>query len=133
MSSAEYRLIGADGAVLEAGLGDVAVAAGVLELRPGQGPALRVPPDRIASVAEPEPFVVLVRLADETSVELSKLGRMRTQLLADLRDARAAAAATESGVLGNPDRFSATVAGEIASIPADSRPAAGPAMRRTTR
>jgi hypothetical protein len=110
VSSAEYRLIGADGAVLEAGSGDVAVAGGVLELRPASGPALRVPADRIASVAEPEPFVVLVRLADETGVELSRLGRMRTQLLAELRDARAEAAAAESGGLGNPDRFSATVA-----------------------
>ena len=110
MSSAEYRLIGADGAVLEAGSGDVTVAGGVLELRPADGSALRVPPGRIASVAEPEPFVVLVRIADGSALELSRLGRMRTQLLGELGDARAGVAAAESGVLGDPVRFSGTVA-----------------------
>ena len=110
VSSAEYRLIGADGAVLDAGSGDVTVAGGVLELRPADGSALRVPPGRIASVAEPEPFVVLVRIADGSALELSRLGRMRTQLLGELRDARAGVAAAESGVLGDPVRFSATVA-----------------------
>jgi hypothetical protein len=110
VSSAEYRLIGADGAVLDAGSGDVTVAGGVLELRPADGSALRVPPGRIASVAEPEPFVVVVRIADGSALELSRLGRMRTQLLGELRDARAGVAAAESGVLGDPVRFSGTVA-----------------------
>jgi hypothetical protein len=110
VGSAEYRLIGADGAVLDAGSGDVTVAGGVLELRPADGSALRVPPGRIASVAEPEPFVVLVRIADGSALELSRLGRMRTQLLGELRDARAGVAAAESGVLGDPVRFSGTLA-----------------------
>jgi hypothetical protein len=112
VSSAEYRLTGADGAVLEAGTGDVTVAGGFLELRPAAGlaPALRVPSGRIASVAEPEPFVVLVRFTDGGALELSRLGRMRTQLLAELRDARAEVAAAEAGVLGDPARFSGTVA-----------------------
>ena len=68
MSSAQYRLVGTDGAVLEAGSGDVAVAGGVLELRPADGAPLRVPSGRIASVAESEPFIVLVRLADGTRI-----------------------------------------------------------------
>jgi hypothetical protein len=112
VSSAEYRLTGADGAVLEAGTGDVTVADGFLELRPeaALAPALRVPSGRIASVAEPEPFIVLVLFADGGALELSRLGRMRTQLLAELRDARAEVAAAEAGVLGDPARFSATVA-----------------------
>ena len=112
VSSAEYRLTGADGAVLEAGTGDVTVADGVLELRPeaGLAPALRVPSGRIASVAEPEPFIVLILFADGGALELSRLGRMRTQLLAELRDARAEVAAAEAGALGDPARFSATVA-----------------------
>ena len=102
MSSAEYRLLGADGAQLEAGSGDVTVAGGVLELQPAGGTALRVPSGRIASVAEPEPFVVRVTLADGTALELSRLGRMRTQLLEELRDARAgvAAARLEDGAVG---------------------------------
>jgi hypothetical protein len=112
VSSAEYRLTGADGAVLEAGTGDVTVAAGSLELRPaaGSAPALRVPSGLIASVAEPEPFIVLVRFADGGALELSRLGRMRTQLLAELRDARAEVAAAEAGALGDPARFSAMAA-----------------------
>jgi len=68
VSSAQYRIVGADGAVLDSGSGDVAVAGGVLELQPADGTALRVPSGRIASVAEPEPFIVLVRLADGTEL-----------------------------------------------------------------
>jgi hypothetical protein len=116
VSSAEYRLLGADGAQLEAGTGDVTVAGGVLELQPGGGAALRVPSGRIASVAEPEPFVVRVTLADGTALELSRLGRMRTQLLEELRDARAGVAAAESGTVGNAARFTGTVAGTQADV-----------------
>ena len=115
MSSAEYRLIGANGAVLESGRGDVTVAGGVLELTGAGRAALRVPSGRIASVAEPEPFVVLVALADGSSLELSRLGRMRTQLLAELHDARAEVAAAESGALGDPARFT----GAVAASPVD--------------
>jgi hypothetical protein len=116
VTSAEYRLLGADGAQLEAGSGDVTVAGGVLELQPAAGAALRVPSGRIASVAEPEPFTVRVTLADGTALELSRLGRMRTQLLEELRDARAGVAAAESGSVGNAVRFTGTVAGASADI-----------------
>ena len=116
MSSADYRLLGADGAQLEAGSGDVTVAGGVLELQPAAGAALRVPSGRIASVAEPEPFIVRVTLADGTALELSRLGRMRTQLLEELRDARAGVAAAESGTVGAAARFTGTVAGTQADV-----------------
>ena len=116
MSPAQYRLVGADGTVLEAGSGDVTVAGGVLEFRPAGGTALRVPSGRIASVAEPEPFVVLVKLADGTALELSRVGRMRTQLLEELRDARAEVAAAESRMVGDSVRFSGTVAGDPADL-----------------
>ena len=109
MSSAQYRLLAAGGTELEAGNGDVTVAGGVLELQPAGGTALRVPSGRIASVLEPEPFIVLVTLADGTALELSRLGRMRTQLLEELRDARAQVAATESGTVGDAARFTGTV------------------------
>ena len=109
MSSAQYRLVGANGSVLEAGNGEVTVAAGILELQPAGGSALRVPPGRIASVAEPEPFTVLVTLADGTALELSRLGRMRTQLLEELRDARAEVAAAETGAVGSGVRFTGAV------------------------
>jgi hypothetical protein len=108
VSSAQYRLLAAGGGVLEAGTGEVTVAGGVLELRPAVGTALRVPSSQVASVAEPEPFTVLVTLADGTALELSRLGRMRTQLLEELRDARAAVAAAESGAVGNAARFTGT-------------------------
>ena len=116
MSSAQYRLVGANGTVLDAGNGDVTVAGGVLELQPAAGTALRVPPGRIAAVAEPAPFTVLVTLADGATLELSQLGRMRTQLLAELRDARAEVAVAESGVVGDAVRFSGTVAGSTADL-----------------
>jgi hypothetical protein len=116
VSTAEYRLLGADGAQLEAGSGDVTVAGGVLELRPAAGAVLRVPCGRIAAVAEPEPFTVRVTLADGTAFELSRLGRMRTQLLEELRDARAGVAAAESGTVGDAVRFTGTVAGTQADV-----------------
>jgi hypothetical protein len=117
VSSAKYRLLAAGGTELEAGNGDVTVAGGVVEVRPGRGaaPALRVPSGQIASVAEPEPFTVLVTLADGTALELSRLGRMRTQLLEELRDARAEVAAATSGAVGAAARFSGTVG----AFPAD--------------
>ena len=111
MASAHYRLIAAGGTELEAGDGDVAVAGGVLELQPAVGAALRVQPGAIASVAEPEPYTVLVTLADGTALELSRLGRMRTQLLEELRDARAGVAAEQSGAVGDSARFGGTIAG----------------------
>jgi hypothetical protein len=111
VSSAWYRLLAAGGGELEAGSGDVTLAGGVLELQPASGTALRVPSARIASVAEPAPFTVLVTLADGTALELSRLGRMRTQLIEDLRDARAEVAATESGAVGGDARFAALADG----------------------
>ena len=116
MSSAQYRLVGANGTVLDAGDGDVTVAGGVLELQPAVGTALRVPSGRIAAVAEPAPFTVVVTLADGATLELSQLGRMRTQLLAELRDARAEVAVAESRVVGDAVRFSGTVAGFTADL-----------------
>jgi hypothetical protein len=111
VASAQYRLIAAGGTELEAGAGDVAFAGGVLELQPADGAALRVQAAAIASVGEPEPYTVLVTLADGTALELSRLGRMRTQLLAELRDARAGVAAERSGAVGDSARFTATIAG----------------------
>jgi hypothetical protein len=116
VSAAQYRLVGANGAELDAGSGDVTVAGGILAVLPVAGAALRVPSGRIASVAEPEPFTVLVTLTDGTALELTRLGRMRSQLLAELRDARAEVAATESGMVGNSTRFSGTVGGSSGDL-----------------
>jgi len=116
VSSAQYRLVAANGSVLEAGNGEVTVAGGILELQPAGGSALRVSPGRIASVAEPEPFTVLVTLTDGTALELSRLGRMRTQLLEELRDARAEVVAAETGAVGSAVRFTGAVAATQADL-----------------
>jgi hypothetical protein len=116
VSSAQYRLLAASGEQLEAGSGDVTVAGGVIELLPAGGTALRVPCSQVAAVAEPEPFTVRVTLADGAGLELSRLGRMRTQLLEELRDARAEAAATESGAVGDSARFIGTVGADPADL-----------------
>ena len=116
MSSAQYRLVGANGSVLEAGSGEVTVVGGMLELQPAGGSVLRIPPGRIAAVAEPEPFTVLVTLADGTALELSRLGRMRTQLLEELRDARAEVVAAETGAVGSAVRFTGTVGAAPADL-----------------
>lgn len=116
MSSAQYRLVTAGGGQAESGSGDVTVAGGILELNPANGTPLRIPASRIASVAEPEPFTILVTLADGTALELGRLGRMRTQLLEELRDARAEVAAAESGTVGDAARFSGTVGADPADL-----------------
>jgi hypothetical protein len=116
VSSAQYRLVAAGGGQAESGSGDVTVAGGILELSPADGSPLRIPASRIASIAEPEPFTILVTLADGTALELGRLGRMRTQLLEELRDARAEVAAAESGAVGDAARFSGTVAADPADL-----------------
>ena len=62
----------------------------MLVLAPASGSVLPVPFGRIASVTEPEPFTVRLTLAGGDVIELGRLGVMRTQLLAELRDGRAA-------------------------------------------
>jgi hypothetical protein len=116
VSNAHYRLLAAGGGEMESGAGEVTVTGGVLELRPRTGAALRLPPERIASVSEPQPFVVLLTLADGTGVELSRLAAMRTQLLEELRDARAAAGARETGTVGDAVRFTGTAGPAAADL-----------------
>ena len=100
MSTAEYRIIDPAGRKREDGQADVEVAGGALVLAPSAGSVLRVPFGGIASVAEPEPYTVRIALADGTVIELSRLGVMRTQLLAELRDGRAEHAASAAGAVG---------------------------------
>jgi hypothetical protein len=104
---AHYRLVSPDGGAAEDGSADVRVADGTLVLAPSAGDVLRVPFGRIASIGEPEPFTVQIALAEGTVIELSRLGVMRTQLLAELRGGRADAAATAAGALGEAAVFSA--------------------------
>jgi hypothetical protein len=102
VSQAVYRLFAggpfaggpfAGGGVAESGEADVSVAGAALVVVPSSGAVLRVPFGQIASVSEPEPFVVRIAATDGSAVELSRLGVMRTQLLAELRDGMASVTA----------------------------------------
>ena len=93
MSAAQYRIVSPAGGDVEDGSADVEVARRGAHPRPvGRKHAARsVRP--IPRSTEPEPFTVRVTLADGNAIELSSLGMMRTQLLAELRDGRGDAAA----------------------------------------
>ena len=91
-------------------------AGGVLELPPPSGAVAARPVRPDPSVAEPEPFTVRVTLADGNAIELSRLGRMRTQLLAELRDGRSDAAASAVAAVGDAAVFSARSGGDPAEV-----------------
>ena len=116
MSAAQYRIISPAGGEIENGGADVAVTDGTLTVTPATGSTLRVPFGRIGSVTEPQPFTVLVGLADGTAIELTRLGTMRTQLLAELRDARAQDAAAAAAAVGDAKVFSGTAGADSAQL-----------------
>jgi hypothetical protein len=103
----QYRLFSPAGQAVENGEADVSVAGGALVVAPVLGAVLRVPFAQIVSVTEPEPFVVRVDCADGSAIELNRLGVMRTQLLAELRDGRAECAAALAGAVGAAETFTA--------------------------
>jgi hypothetical protein len=116
MSSARYRVFTAVGAEVESGNADVTVSGGALVVAPPGQASLRVPLGQVASIVEPQPYSIGITLADGTAIELSRLGAMRTQLLAELGEARAAAAAKASGAGGDGEVFSATTGGVSVTI-----------------
>jgi hypothetical protein len=83
------------------------MAGGALVLAPAGESVLRMPFGSIAAVSEPEPFTVRITLAGGDVLELSRLGVMRTQLLAELRDGRGDDAAAAAGAVGEAEVFSA--------------------------
>lgn len=116
MSAARYRIISVAGGDVENGSADVAVRDGVFTLAPSGGSTLRVPFSHIRSVAEPEPYIVRVTLADGNAIELHGLGTMRTQLLAELRDGRAEVAAETAAAVGEAEIFGGTIGGDSAEV-----------------
>src|SRR5580692_9754657 len=113
MATARYRLLKPAGEASEEGKADVVIADGTFLLTPSAGDVLRVPFGQVASVGEGEqPFTLKVALAQGTVIELSQMGAMRTQVLAELRDAHADAAATTAAAVGQADIFSAVAGGE---------------------
>ena len=116
MSAAKYRIVSAAGGDIENGSADIAVAGEVLTLAPSGASTLRVPFSHIRSVTEPAPFTVRVTLADGNAIELTGLGTMRTQLLAELSDGRAEAAAEAAATVGKAEIFGGTVGGDSAEL-----------------
>jgi hypothetical protein len=112
VATAHYRLLTPAGEATEDGSADVKVAGGTFVLTPTAGEVLRVPFGQIASVAEAEQFTLRIALEQGTVVELSRLGVMRTQLLAEMRDAHANAAARTAATVGEADKFSGFAGGE---------------------
>ncbi|MEU7867007.1 hypothetical protein [Dactylosporangium sp. NPDC049140] len=86
----QYRLIADGGALLDEGGGTAEMAGGALVVTPERGAVLRVAPGDVVEIQEPQPYVVLLTLSDGARLELSRIGVMRTQLLAELSEARVA-------------------------------------------
>jgi hypothetical protein len=116
VSATQYRIIDPTGREREDGQADVEVAGGALVLAPSAGSVLRVPFGQISAITEPEPFTIRIALADGNAVELSRLGVMRTQLLAELRDARGDDAASAAGAVGEAAVFNGLSDGQPAEI-----------------
>jgi hypothetical protein len=113
VTTAHYRLLTPTGEASEDGKADVVIADATFVLTPSAGDVLRVPFGQIASVGEGEqPFTLKVALAQGTVIELSQMGAMRTQVLAELRDAHADAAAQTASAVGQADTFSGVAGGE---------------------
>ena len=116
MSTARYRLLSPGGQTREDGEAEVEVRDGMLMLAPAGESVLPIPFGRIMSVTEPEPFTVRLTLAGGDVIELGRLGVMRTQLLAELRDGRADAAAAAAAAVGEAEAFGAFVAGRAGEV-----------------
>jgi hypothetical protein len=105
VTTAEYRIIAPGGGEAESGSAEAIVTDGALDIRPERGGSLHIPFGRVVSISEPRPYAVAVTLDDGHVIELSRMGVMRTQLLAELRDARASMAAADAGAVGRAEAF----------------------------
>lgn len=116
MSTARYRLLSPGGEKLQDGEAEVEVRDGMLVLAPRGEGVMAIPFGRIMSVTEPEPFTVRLTLAGGDVIELGRLGVMRTQLLAELHDGRADAAAAAVAAVGEAEAFGAFAAGGAGEV-----------------
>ena len=108
MTAAHYRLVFPDERPPEDGDADVRITDGTVVLVLGDGDVLRVPFGLVISSGPADGFALRIALAGGAQIELSRLGRMRTQLLAELRDGQAGATAAASAAAGQPEVFTAT-------------------------
>jgi hypothetical protein len=106
-----YRLTAPSGRVLEEGEGEARVLGGALTVTPEAGQLLRLRASDVTEIGEPQPYVVRLVLAEGPTLELSRLGALRTQLLSDfgtVRKADTVAASLAAGI-GSPLTFPGVV------------------------
>jgi len=111
VTGARYRLVHGDGRPDEDGQGDVRVGVGSLVLTLAGDDVLQIPFGHITGAGPADGYAVRIALADGAVLELTQLGRMRTQLLAELRDGQAALAAAGTAAVGDGELFRAQVGG----------------------
>ncbi len=102
-----FRLTAPSGHVVDEGEGRTELAGGDIVVSPELGQPLRIRPADVVDIGEPAPFIVRLRLTDGTTVDLSGLGAMRTQLTTLMAEARVedtASALLLTGI-GTPERF----------------------------
>jgi hypothetical protein len=107
-----FRLTTPDGQVIEEGDGVAEMAAGTLVVSSEYGQPLRVAPTDVAALTEvAQPYGIRIVLREGPVLELTQLGRLRGQLLAELAQVRrdgVTKALLLTGV-GTPEVFPGTV------------------------
>jgi hypothetical protein len=83
-----YRLIAPSGEVLEEGDGEARVLGGALTVTPESGQPLRLRALDVTEISEPRPYSVQLLLAEGPTLELDRLGELRTQVLSDFASVR---------------------------------------------
>jgi hypothetical protein len=104
VTAAQFRL-DAPGRDTTGGPADVEVTGGALVIAPAGGDLLRIPFAQITSLTQNVAYTVQVALPGETVLELSRLGAMTSQLVAELRDGRADAIAAALAPVGPAEVF----------------------------
>jgi len=116
MATAEYRIIAPGGGEAESGSAEATVTDAALDIAPVGRASLHIPFGQVVAISEPQPYTVAVSLDDGHVIELSRMGVMRTQLLAELRDARAGVAAANAGAVGKAEAFPGWVGGTAVEV-----------------
>ncbi len=113
-----YKIFDLKGSLIDESDGTVKVAAGALVVAPNVGQPFTIQPRSIEELIEPDLFTISIQLSDGSKVELSRLGQMRTQLLADLSAMRHQDA-KETRLLvgiGNAEKFKGVVNGSESEV-----------------
>jgi hypothetical protein len=105
VTAAQFRLA-APGRDTLSGPAEVQVTGGALVVAPPGGDQLRIPFAQITSLTQNAAYTAQLALAGGAVLELSRMGAMRTQLLAELRDGRAEATAAALRPVGPAAVFS---------------------------